>query len=184
MAAEFTADYTNSPNTAQVSLCSSSATASTRRNATMARLNIPTSVDDAPEQSRAALEVTGKRLGFVPNVHRLLALSPETFSGFIQLQTALGKTLDAEPRDSIALAVSQANGCRYCVCAHSHVASTFNGFSEDEITLARGGESSDPHRQAAATFARRVIETRGRVSDDDLKAVQGAGSTPKIPLWP
>jgi AhpD family alkylhydroperoxidase len=57
----------------------------------------------------------------------------------MQLQTALGKTLDARTRDSIALAVSQANGCRYCVCAHSHVASTFNGFSETEIAQAREG---------------------------------------------
>jgi uncharacterized peroxidase-related enzyme len=145
----------------------------------MARLNIPTSVDEAPEQSRATLEIIGKRIGFVPNLHRLLALSPDTLTGFIQLQTALGKTLDAKTRDSIALAVSQANGCRYCVCAHSHVASTYNGFSDDDITLAREGESSDPHRQAAATFARRVIETRGRVSDDDLKEVQDAGYTDK-----
>lgn len=145
----------------------------------MARLNIPTSVEDAPEQSRATLEIVGKRLGFVPNLHRLLAISPETLTGFMQLQTALGKTLDASTRDSIALAVSQANGCRYCVCAHSHVASTFNGFSEGEITLAREGESSDPHRQAAATFARRLIETRGHVSDDDLKAVKDAGYTDK-----
>jgi uncharacterized peroxidase-related enzyme len=143
----------------------------------MARLNIPTSVDEAPEQSRTTLEIIGKRIGFVPNLHRLLALSPDTLTGFIQLQTALGKTLDAKTRDSIALAVSQANGCRYCVCAHSHVASTYNGFSDDDITLAREGESSDPHRQAAATFARRVIETRGRVSDDDLKDVQDAGYT-------
>jgi uncharacterized peroxidase-related enzyme len=145
----------------------------------MARLNIPTSVEDAPEQSHATLEIIGKRLGFVPNLHRLLAVSPETLTGFMQLQTALGKTLDASTRDSIALAVSQANGCRYCVCAHSHVASTFNGFSEDEVALAREGESSEPHRQAAATFARRLIETRGRVSDDDLKALKDAGYTDK-----
>src|ERR1700744_1953122 len=145
----------------------------------MARLNIPKSIEDAPQESRGILEKIGKRLGFVPNLHRLMAISPEALSGFIQLQTALGKTLDAKTRDSIALAVSQANGCRYCVCAHSHVASTFNGFSDEEITLAREGESRDPHRQAAARFARRVIETRGRVNDDDLKEVQDAGYTDK-----
>jgi uncharacterized peroxidase-related enzyme len=145
----------------------------------MARLRIPETVDDAPEQTHKTLETIGKRLGFVPNLHRLLALSPETLSGFMQLQTALGKTLDAKTRDSVALAVSQANGCRYCVCAHSHVASTFNGFSEDEIAQAREGESRDPHRQASATFARRLIETRGRITDDDLKAVHDAGYTDK-----
>jgi alkylhydroperoxidase family enzyme len=61
------------------------------------------------------------------------------------------------------------------LCAHSHAATTFNGFSDDEIALARDGKSSHPGRQAAATFARRIIETRGHVTDDDLRAVRGAG---------
>ncbi|WP_374022258.1 carboxymuconolactone decarboxylase family protein [Mycobacterium sp. HNNTM2301] len=141
----------------------------------MARLDIPQSVSDAPEESQSTLDVVGKRLGFVPNVHRLLGLSPNALAGFMQLQTALNKTLDAATRDSVSLAVSQANGCRYCVGAHGYTAARFNGFSEGEIALAREGKSSDPRRQAAATFARRLIETRGQVSDDDLRAVRDAG---------
>jgi uncharacterized peroxidase-related enzyme len=145
----------------------------------MARLDIPTSIEEAPQESRTILENIGKRLGFVPNLHRLMALSPDTLSGFIQLQTALGKTLDAKTRDSLSLAISQANGCSYCLCAHSYVACTFNGASDAEIALAREGKSSDGRRQAAATFGRRLIETRGRVTDDDLRAVRDAGFTDK-----
>jgi uncharacterized peroxidase-related enzyme len=145
----------------------------------MARLNIPKSIEDAPQESRGILENIGKRLGFVPNLHRLMAISPEALSGFIQLQTALGKTLDAKTRDSVALAVSQANGCNYCLCAHSHVAATFNGTTDAEIALAREGKSSDARRQAAAMFGRRLIETRGRVTDDDLRVVRDAGFTDK-----
>ena len=47
----------------------------------------------------------------------------------------------------------------------------------DEIILARKGHASDPKRDAAVQFARKVIETRGKVSDTDLKAVRDAGYT-------
>ena len=36
---------------------------------------------------------------------------------------------------------------------------------------------SDPKRDAAIQFARKVIDTRGKVSDADLKAVRDAGYT-------
>ena len=47
----------------------------------------------------------------------------------------------------------------------------------DEIILARKGHATDPKRDAAIQFARRVITTRGKVSDDDVKAVRDAGYT-------
>jgi uncharacterized peroxidase-related enzyme len=145
----------------------------------MARLDIPDSVDETPQASHAILEQIGKRLGFVPNLHRLMAVSPDVLSGFIALQTALDRTLDARTRDTVALTVSQANGCNYCLGAHSYVAAKFNGTDAEEIALARDGKSSDPCRSAAGTFARRLIETRGTVTDDDLSAVREAGITDK-----
>jgi alkylhydroperoxidase family enzyme len=47
----------------------------------------------------------------------------------------------------------------------------------NEITLARKGHASDPKRDAAIQFARKVIETRGKISDADLKAVRDGGYT-------
>jgi alkylhydroperoxidase family enzyme len=49
--------------------------------------------------------------------------------------------------------------------------------SADEIILARNGHATDPKRDAAIQFARRIIETRGKVSDDDMKAIRDAGYT-------
>ena len=46
-----------------------------------------------------------------------------------------------------------------------------------DIILARKGQASDPKRDAAVQFARKVIETRGHVGDADLKAVRDAGHT-------
>jgi alkylhydroperoxidase family enzyme len=44
----------------------------------------------------------------------------------------------------------------------------------DKTILAR---KDDPKRDAAIQFARKVIQTRGQVSDSDLKAVRDAGYT-------
>lgn len=47
----------------------------------------------------------------------------------------------------------------------------------DDIILARKGHATDPKRDAAVQFARKVVETRGQVSDADLKEVQDVGYT-------
>ena len=45
----------------------------------------------------------------------------------------------------------------------------------DEIILARKGHASDPKRDAAVQFARKVIEARGQVNDADVQAVRDVG---------
>jgi alkylhydroperoxidase family enzyme len=47
----------------------------------------------------------------------------------------------------------------------------------NEIILARKGHASDPKRDAAVQFACKVIETRGKISDADLKTVRDASYT-------
>lgn len=80
-------------------------------------------------------------------------------------------------RDSIGLAVSEVNGCDYCLAVHSYTAENMARLPADEVLLARKGRANDPKRNAAIQFARRVIETRGKVSDADLDAVRDAGYT-------
>jgi uncharacterized peroxidase-related enzyme len=80
-------------------------------------------------------------------------------------------------RHTIALAVSEANGCDYCLAIHTYSSSELGGMSSDDIDLARAGSSIDPKRAAAARFAQRVVETRGKVGDDDIAAARTAGYT-------
>jgi uncharacterized peroxidase-related enzyme len=145
----------------------------------MARLKYPQSIDDAPEASRPALKAVSRQLGFTPNSFKLMSLSPAALSGVVALQGALSRTFDARTRDVVALAVSQTSGCHYCLSAHSHSAARFNQATEGEIVLARQGLSDDPMRQAAGTFARCVVEERGKVPDADLEAVRNAGYNDK-----
>jgi uncharacterized peroxidase-related enzyme len=142
----------------------------------MSRLTIPGRAD-APPQTQPTLDAIGKPLGFIPNLHRLMATSPAVLDGFLALQSSLAKTLDAATRHAISLAVSAVNGCEYCLSAHSYAAVTFGKMTGEEIALARQGHSSDPKRDAATHFARQVTQSRGKVSDTDLAAVRAAGYT-------
>jgi uncharacterized peroxidase-related enzyme len=142
----------------------------------MSRITIA-KLEETPEESRPILENVNKRLGFVPNLQHLMAISPNALNGWASLMGSLSKTLDLKTRDGIALAVSEADGCDYCLAAHSFTAGNLAKLNAEEITINREGKSSDPKRQAAIYFAKRLVETSGKVSDVEFKAVRDAGWT-------
>ena len=133
--------------------------------------------EQVPADSKPTLDTFTKNIGFTPNMMATFAQSPIAFNAWATLLGSLSKALDVKTRDSIALAVSEVNGCNYCLTVHSFTAEHMAKLSTDEIILARGGHAGDPKRDAAIRFARKVIETRGKVNDVDLKAVRNAGYT-------
>jgi uncharacterized peroxidase-related enzyme len=137
-------------------------------------MTIPT-LDTAPAASRPLLDAVGKQLGVVPNLFRLVGTSPATLEGLLGLNGALAKTLDMKTRERIALAVAQANGCDYCLSAHTYLGLNLAKIDSSEIALNRAGSSYDPKAAAAVQFAVKVVETRGKVGADDLAAVTSAG---------
>lgn len=133
--------------------------------------------EQVPANSKPTLDAFSKNIGFTPNMMAAFAQSPIAFNAWATLLGALSKALDVKTRDSIGLAVSEVNGCNYCLSVHSFTADHMAKLSADEIILARKGRATDSKRDAAVQFARKVIETRGQVSDADLKAVRDAGYT-------
>ena len=133
--------------------------------------------EQVPAESRPTLDAFTKNIGFTPNMMASFAQSPIAFNARATLLSSLSKALDVKTRDSIGLAVSEVNGCNYCLGVHSFTAEHMAKLPADEIILARKGHATDPKRDAAVQFARKVIETRGQVSDADLQAVRDAGHT-------
>lgn len=140
----------------------------------MARLNIPAR-DAAPAKSQPLLDAVARQLGSVPNLFLLAATSPAALEGLLGLNGAVGHTLDVKTRERIALAVAQTNGCDYCLAAHNFIGLNMAKLDEAEIARNRAGHSADERADAALRFAVRVVETRGKVSDDDLAAVRAGG---------
>jgi len=141
----------------------------------MPRTAVP-NPEQVPPESKPTLDGFTKNIGFTPNMLATFALSPIAFNAWATLRGSLSKALDLKTRESISLAVSEVNGCNYCLAVHSFGAKHAK-MSADEIILARNGHASDPKRDAAVRFARKVIETRGKVSEADVKAVRDAGYT-------
>ncbi|MGC7298990.1 carboxymuconolactone decarboxylase family protein, partial [Mycobacteroides abscessus subsp. massiliense] len=121
----------------------------------MSRLTTPAS-EDITAEAESALGTVGRQFGFVPNMFAMLASNPAVLDVVMSLQGSLGRVLDAKTRHTIALAVSEANGCDYCLAVHSYVSAELGGMSSDDIDLARSGSSIDPKRAAVARFAQRV----------------------------
>ena len=133
--------------------------------------------EHVPADSKPTLDAFTKNIGFTPNMMATFAASPIAFNAWAALFSVMTKALDVKTRDSIGLAVSEVNGCNYCLTVHSYTAKHMAKLEADEVILARMGHATDPKRDAAVQFAKRVIETRGKVSDADINAVRDAGYT-------
>jgi uncharacterized peroxidase-related enzyme len=140
----------------------------------MSRITVPPAEATLPAASPLLAAVEGQ-LGSVPNLFRLLGSSPAVLEGFLSLSAALGRTLDNRTRNRIALATAEVNGCDYCLSAHSYLGEHLAKLDAAEMAANRRGRSLDVKADAALTFARKVAETRGKVSDADLAAVRAAG---------
>jgi uncharacterized peroxidase-related enzyme len=144
----------------------------------MSRLQIPATIADAPAASQPFLEAINKKLGVVPNLFRLMANSPAALEGYLGLSGALAKgALPAQTGERIALAVAEINGCDYCMSAHSYLGKNVAKLDDAEMAANRNGDSNDPKAAVAVQFAAKVAHERGRVSDEDLRAIKEAGYT-------
>jgi uncharacterized peroxidase-related enzyme len=142
----------------------------------MSRLQAP-DLETLAADERDILNLAEKRLGFLPNMHRMLATSPILLRAVTDYQAQMSKSLDAKTRHGIALAVTEVNGCGYCKAAHSYYATGLGKLSDNEVALNIDGRSEDAKRSAAIAFAKKVTELRGKVSDGDLAEVRAAGYT-------
>lgn len=134
-----------------------------------------TNTESATGKVKELFDGVRTTLGIVPNMMRTMANAPAVLSGYLQLSNALSQgTLSAKLREQIALAVAEANGCEYCLAAHSAIGRMV-GLTSDQIGDNRRGTAVDPKSDALIRFARKVVDARGRVSNGDLREVRGAG---------
>ena len=76
---------------------------------------------ELPERLQGLFAKARERLGFVPNVFRAYAFRPERLSAWFEHYRALHEpteNLGVADREMIAVVVSAANRCLYCLVAH------------------------------------------------------------------
>jgi uncharacterized peroxidase-related enzyme len=121
------------------------------------------------------LKVVEKQMGMVPNMIATMAHSPVVAQAYLRFHQSLSAgSLPSSLREQIALTVSEADQCNYCVSAHSFLGSQL-GLNDTDLMDARHGTSSDEMADAALTFAKKIVADRGHVSDEDVEEIRRAG---------
>ena len=106
-----------------------------------------------------------------------MANSPAMLSGYLALNAALDiGSLGGQLREQIALVVAEANGCNYCLAAHTALGKAA-GLNRAEIASARRGAAADPRQTAALELAAALVEGNGRGADLELSRARAAGFT-------
>ncbi|WP_227367831.1 carboxymuconolactone decarboxylase family protein [Halomonas sp. M20] len=116
------------------------------------------------------------KIGFLPNVFAILGGNTPALTAFMTLNQQFGaSSFTPLEREIIQTAVSVRNDGAYCVAGHSAFAH-FQALDEAEIAAVRSGAAlSDPRLEALRRFAERLLDTKGRHAEADVRAFLAAG---------
>ena len=103
----------------------------------------------------------------------------------LKLMFAIDKALEQgelnfTQREMIALAVSQANNCRYCLSAHSEFCSMATELDSTDIIRARLCEADDPKDQAMLDLAVAIVERKGELPENQLETARKSGLSDSV----
>ena len=143
------------------------------------------SLPDQGTLSEDILEYFSKceeKLGLIPNVLRAYSVNPEKFRNFCAFYNHL--MLDEETtniskleREMIAVCVSSANRCYYCLVAHGHAVRQLSGdpeLGEMLVMNYRVAELNQRHR-TMLDFVWKLTLTPHDISEDDRQELRNAG---------
>ena len=139
--------------------------------------------DALPSDLRGLFAKSRERLGFVPNVFRVYSFRPERlsawFTHFRQLHQPT-EQLTAADREMIAVVVSAANRCLYCLVAHGAALREALGdpILGERISYDWRRAGLDARRTAICAYAEKLTLHPQELTRDDLPALLDAGLEP------
>lgn len=130
--------------------------------------------DEVNATNQAIFDNLEKAVGFVPNLYAAYANSETALENYLNFANAK-TSLKAKEKEAVNLAVSEVNGCTYCLSAHTAIAK-MNGFTEDQVLELRAGKASfDTKFNALASLAKNLTETRGKADQNIVENFFDAG---------
>lgn len=136
--------------------------------------------EEAHGELRAEYEDVQQKRGRVSNVMKAHSLDPKAMKLHLDLYLHLmfgRSTLTRAQREMIAVEVSQANGCRYCVTHHgeallSHV---HDQKLLDAIKTGITNANVTPKEKAMLSYASKLTRSPGDVSENDIAMLRESG---------
>lgn len=131
----------------------------------------------APDTTKAALADVKAAYGMVPNLYGYLAESPVALNAYLHINEQLMKHSSLSPvQVQVALlAISEVNGCEFCIAAHSWVGSTLKAKEQTVAAIRDGGAIEDKQDNALVNLVRAIVSERGHISDQVMAEFFAAG---------
>lgn len=129
----------------------------------------------AQGRTRELLDKVKQTFGVIPNAAKVMANSAAVLDGFLALTSAMaGAKIGEKLHHQTKLAVSEVNACDYCTSILSAIGPNA-GLTAADLVEGRSARAEDARTDAALKFAKAVLETKGKISEESLQAVRQAG---------
>jgi uncharacterized peroxidase-related enzyme len=141
----------------------------------------PASLD---EDLRAIWQKCVEKLGFVPNVLSTYSLKPNRLRNFMAMYNEImlaPSGLTKLEREMVAVVVSSANRCYYCLVAHGAAVRQLSGDPElgEMMALNYRVAKLSPRQRAMLDFTWKLTTTLHLIDDADREALAQAGLSPE-----
>lgn len=134
--------------------------------------------DDADQAVSTPLKDAQAKVGMVPNMYRAMANLPALLDTYSHAYTKFRSEAGFTPveQEVVFLAISRANGCHYCMAAHSFVGDMMTKVPTEVTDAIRDGRPiADSRLEALRAFAHVMTESRGNPSPEEARAFLDAG---------
>ncbi len=133
-------------------------------------------VETAPQQIKNILESTKKSVGFIPNMHAIMAESPVLLKAYKEMGKLFDQTsFTPIENEIIEMTINIENGCTYCIAAHSYFDRLSNFPEEILFALLENRPLENSKLQTLRIFTKTLIEKRGWVLSEETNKFLSAG---------
>jgi uncharacterized peroxidase-related enzyme len=155
-------------------------------NTPTAWISVP-SPDELPREVADEIGDISERIGFVPNVARLLAVTPSHFVGWWRYFDELMRGpsgLSKTQREMIAVVISAEARCPYCETAHAAALRlrTKDAALVDRLAVNYRHVDLDSRDRVMLDFAVKLTRTPDECGESDLEQLRNVGYTDEVIL--
>src|SRR6516225_11752537 len=129
---------------------------------------------------KAVFDKCVEKIGFIPNVLRAYSLRPNKMRNFRAMSNELmlaPSGLSKLEREMVAVVVSCANHCYYCLVAHGQAVRQLSGDPElgEMLVMNYRAAKLDPRQRAMLDFAWKLTTTPAAVAEEDRAGLRKVG---------
>lgn len=143
-------------------------------------LDMPEAEMPLDERQQKYLAIAGEKIGFVPNVLKAYAWHSVKFDAFTRMYNDLmlgDSGLSKLEREMIAVTVSSANHCYYCLTAHGAAVRQLSGDPKlgEQLVMNYRAANIEPKQKAMLDFAWKLTKAPESPVEADRQALRDAG---------